>query len=1273
MATTLEIWRTGGGSYTDYSNWLYDVPLKTHPLNQPQTFEFSLTNGVAGLVVPEAGNRVRFTTGAWGVTFVGYALNTPELEVLGADKTGAAVYGYKLKCIDESVRLEWNCSSVFPALQPFVNQYQGQIVKGLIAALGGGYTTTNVDNGILIPYFRVKPEESFWDAVRRLSDRTNMKLWFSNGAANYKSYGDAAFSPSPAESDSQFNPYNLSVSPVDNPVFNDVTGVGNPEPQTFAREHFVGDGITAAFPLKMVPFGAASSILQADDWTEAVIDANRWTETDVNSLISLNAGSLRFLGGPVATGSRLTAVQGLEIAGKVELRAGRFRFTGANNAILGGLFSSDTGALADCVAGFRATPSGANTVLQPIVSGAVAGPTYQVVAGKSYNLVIVVDCSQAVRRRRPFFSLATSFGGENVAADARVSFYVLEIVDGDPDSLSNAANTVISHTATITNIQQFLLFTLLSGPMNGSDSVNMVCNFTYIHKPVQCEVWTRVSGASSWKRERLGDKAQPDIRCAVNATQQSAQVIFVAGQEPAQSERVRVVYRGAGLARARVKKASSITAEASKSGDSGVRSAVLSQQQPPARDTSELERQIQAYIDDATTPLYSGTWTFDSKLYSVGSVLVPGRVITVNAPTRYASFTALVTEVKQKFECFDKDGTTEIFRFDVTFGPLLRLQDEQENFLPAEDAMVGPLDSVTQMSAVDTANIGTNFAADVPEADFDLTLTASSVEIDAGRNPTAAYDVRKTDEAWGSASTLNRMFATTSRIFGVPRSSRDVCAYLRDASSLTRDTPTFRQKVQVNQPSGNQAKWTYTLGTVQAGSLLVYAWRPHGGTVAGITDTQGNTWVQLYASFWYALNCKAGATTVTVAFTGNSDQQGTVAEYSGVANIAPDVSADLASGTGMTATSTARVPTVDGDLILGWGFNATTNSPVYMAGGSFTLETGSNINAFLEDWVQPSAGSISASLSITTSVNWSIGIVAFKASVSASGNLSRYSSLVRVAYPLVPNRPLAQFDYSDLMNIKLKIDPAILTDVNAFGFEVRAKDNVTVVKRYGYLILTDADLTVNLTDVVRLSSKDAAATGSFGADAFLVTRHLDFYIYAWNLLGEYSGATHLLEDIPGPIAYNLAVDETAGKLTWSLTPSGTGGSEIMFVELTSPTASRFKVEVATDSGYTNVILTKIVTDKFIALDDENVLRPRWFRVTPGDAYGWGTALTLAHSHTPAAPVTNAGAAVNNTDNTYSIPAIPTPTTDITPDSSFSSWGDELKDRARKIYMDVNNY
>jgi len=195
-------------------------------------------------------------------------------------------------------------------------------------------------------------------------------------------------------------------------------------------------------------------------------------------------------------------------------------------------------------------------------------------------------------------------------------------------------------------------------------------------------------------------------------------------------------------------------------------------------------------------------------------------------------------------------------------------------------------------------------------------------------------------------------------------------------------TPTFQQVVEVDQPGGSSLTYAYVLpNNVLFGSLLVYAVRDNGGLPAtGVTDSRGNTWVKLYNTFWYALNCAAGPTTVTVTYASNNHEQGIIAEYSNVANLAPDASANIVGGTSNTATSASITPTVNGDLILAWAYNGTTNGPTYTAGAGFTLRSTGTHNACLEEQVQLTAAALTASLTINSSVAWDIGIVAFKAS-----------------------------------------------------------------------------------------------------------------------------------------------------------------------------------------------------------------------------------------------------------------------------------------------------
>ncbi len=960
MALSLEIWRTSAGAYTDYSAWLLSpdadpIVTRTHQLNDVQELQFVLADGLASFQVPEAGNRVRVITGTYPNFFTGYLTQTPKRELVGkAVGSNSPVYGYRCHALSEERRLEWQTELHFPTLPPFVNKYQGEIIKELISILGGGFTTTNVDNGILVPFFRVRPEEGFMDTVRRLSDRTNMKFWTSGGAAYYKTFDDSAFAPHPNETDPQFDPGALDIEPSQNPVFNDVVGLGGIESQAYVREYFLGDGISARFPLKFPLFGAESSKLLEDDFTGTAIDSSRWTETDPDALISVSANSLRFNGGPTSNNCRLTAKQGLEIAGVTELRAGRIRFGGATNAIIGGAFSADTGMLAQCVAGFRATPDGGQTQIQAIVSGSVAGPAFTTASGKTYQFVLTINCSEAVRRRRTFFSRANQFGGEDIAANAHLTFSVIEL----PDNESDAPVVKLSYTAAVAGIAQFLYYSIVAGPGNGTDSVNLTLNFSLLRKPIQVQLWTQraprfvglnldtwnagvpagwttggpslsgglseetsivVSGhaakitgdgttavrgyieqsASYLKpnrayrvrvamrktsgmaagvanvdlfsssggidttgvnvatsslntsyddyeddlttglasipsdlvlrvfldgtptngesvyvdeirirevpgQDRLGDKADPAARASIVVGAEGHELAFFKDAQPEPKEKIKIVYRAAGQARARVRRDSSVAAESAKSGDSGVRAGILPDVQPLPRDAVELERAIQAYVDDRTSPVYEGNWTYNTISYPPSAEPVPGRFITIDAPTRHAAFDALVTEVTSRF--VNKPvGGNEIIEHDISFGTVSRLENVLDEIAPPEESLRGAFDTLVQQEIVEFADVGTAFAADRPDADFSGALTASTVEIDAGAAPDSAYEVRKTDAGWGKAQTLNDILSSdpTTQVFTVPRATRDLAVLLKnkDGAGLVSRYPSVIRLVYPLPPN----------------------------------------------------------------------------------------------------------------------------------------------------------------------------------------------------------------------------------------------------------------------------------------------------------------------------------------------------------------------------------------------------------------------------------------------------------------------------------------
>ena len=809
MPTKIEIWRTGGGAYVDYTAWLWggDRTLftKTHAINEPQELEFALQDGVASFLIPEAGNRVKLTTTAYGVTFVGYLAQTPIKE----PSAQGPIYIYRCRALSEEMRLEWHRAAKFNTLPPFLNKYQGEIISELITILGGGLTTTNVDNGILIPFFRVRPEETFKEVVQRLSDKTNMKFWTANGAAWYKAFNDSAFTPAPNEADPQYKPDDLDAHPMYNPVYNDVLAVGAIEPQAYVREYFLADGFTGKFRLKFALFGAESSKLLEDDFTGTAIDANRWTETDADGILSVATNSLTLNGGATSAISRLTAKEGMEIGGKLELRAGRIRFDAASDCIVGGLFSSDTGALAQCIAGFRCTPSGGQTQIQSIVSGSVTGTTYTTVADKTYQFLVSVDASPSLRRRRQFNSLQNVYGGEDITCDARVTFSVTELSDNESDD----PNSVLTHSSTISSIQQFLLYTVIAGPVVLTNSVNAKVNFTLLRKAIEAELLTKKTTDSDYVRRRLGDKADPEATASVVAGTEGHELAFFEDRIPDAKEKIKLVYRAAGQARARVRKDASISSEASKAGDDGVRMAVLPKIQPEPRDAAELEWAIQAFIDDHTSALYEGTWQFNNKSYTIASEPTPGRFITISETSRYPAFSGFVTKVESSF--IAKDASADLIEHIATFGVLSSLESIKQQFETPEEALKGSLDTLVDVQSIEFNDVGSTVAADRPEADFTGTVTSTTVGIDTGAAPTSSYEVRKTDSAWGTSSTINLISTPATQTFTVPRSSRDLVVYIKNkdgSGNLPRYPTVIRLVYPLPPPALNSLGPLYKWG-----------------------------------------------------------------------------------------------------------------------------------------------------------------------------------------------------------------------------------------------------------------------------------------------------------------------------------------------------------------------------------------------------------------------------------------------------------------------------
>lgn len=222
---------------------------------------------------------------------------------------------------------------------------------------------------------------------------------------------------------------------------------------------------------------------------------------------------------------------------------------------------------------------------------------------------------------------------------------------------------------------------------------------------------------------------------------------------------------------ARVQDLNSIAAHHNGS-DSGRRSYVRRLKQPSAPTSIDCENAAVALLDDAVQPAWSGEYRVISDFLPDGDVL-PANAVQISAPSRGASFTAIVWEVDlqvvslrdDRCECllrFSNDAAKPLaFSFEsmVLLAPLTRIYT---NTTPSSSLYLPPL------TAAQVTNV-----------------IATEITVDAGIAPLAGggIEVRRSDGGWGSGSDGNLAGRFYTQIFNLPRLSRVQGYYLRQYDS----------------------------------------------------------------------------------------------------------------------------------------------------------------------------------------------------------------------------------------------------------------------------------------------------------------------------------------------------------------------------------------------------------------------------------------------------------------------------------------------------------
>lgn len=694
---------------------------------------------------------------------------------------------------------------------------------------------------------------------------------------------------------------------------------------------------------------------------------------------------------------------------------------------------------------------------------------------------------------------------------------------------------------------------------------------------------TTSGGGVSHKSSVLGTKnfnaGQATLEFFKNSTSQVTQV-------PQPGDIVLLRYRSAGAAMARVQNRTSVATEASEWGDLGIRSITKTDLKPLPRSSYEAELAAAAIVLNNGYQHYQGTYGCDSQYTSTAEPM-PGRFITFqNLPSQFPSLQAeVITQVTTKL-MGSSPTLNEYFKHEVTFGHADWTRQLLATFTNPTSVFM-PRDTTEVPDYIDATSVGNTVLQDVWGATLN-SWDANYLYFNTNQAPPSGggFEVRYTDVGWGCDPGKNLVGRFYTQDFRVPRNVRGKLVWVR-----AFDT---RNKILWSE---DLTKWTQNATTT---------------TNAKQTDPDGNTSTISTVSFGANANVanRTGLPAANQTFVFSVDVKGT-------------------AGTQVSLAVSDYVSQVFGNQV----FTLSGNWQRFSISGSIPSGNTGTLNPYIGTANGVTLQLTRASLELGTTSE----TVYCKTRETAYGATSRFSAGVHVAFPMVPPSPTATADISDPLHPVLTVTlPSSTSDNSAYGiaglnnsgpsladvwgYEIRASDNSTVLQ---HVDLTDASSTLTYT-------YDNSSSPS---------RSLKFFVYTYNLLGEYSTSTYEVDiTLSQPSCSTLGVDEATKSLWWTTSePAGVGQVQYILAE------------IATDSGYTNIVLSKKVLATYLALSDQDFFEQRYFRVTPYDVIGAGTNTTAAHVYNPSAVAELNG----NEVTTVAAPA--TPTTDPTVPTAMKDW------------------
>ncbi len=758
----LQIDNLDGNGAIDYSMAIDGLkpPQVVRKLNVPAELQCSLLADGPEFVAPANGARITLAKTSGQDVFTGYLSKPPAFEYLGWGERGP-VYRYNLVALSDESVLD---RKRLPTRSPFVARTAGNALRQLTQdLLPGVFDTTAVQDVDVLASYIPNPQLTWSQHALALALQCRGSYRAMNGTLMFAPVDAAVYTLN--ETDTNFSPQGLNLLPVDGLV-NDVTVVGEIEPEAYVKDYFVGDGLTLKFYLSQTPFRSTSLTLFDEEYTDATLDVTRWNVTDPAHAVAVNNGQLQVAGGTGADGATTVAfVEQIELGGATVLQHGDVSFGAGSTGVLGGLYPGAV-SIAGCFAGFQITPNGTLSNIQALVNGVATGAVFNTVAGHLYALTTRLYALEMFRREQTFHSPAnpagSGVGGAAVSADVRV---VLEVHDIDPTNpATQVAPSTVLYDNVISSAPGYCTYALIN-------AANMQCEiaFTQVTQAADTEVRSALPG-QGYNTQLVGALAD-GAACTIDS---GPSLDFFTAYVPAPNQLIEVRYRGRGRSMTRVTNPASIAAQHN-GADDGIRGVLRHVKEPMARTSVDCENAALTILGRATAVAWAGEYdTWSDFLPGAASDIFPGDALQVNAATRGAAFQATVREVNIVVNDFADEHCSYKIKFADDNAKELAFQFDAAN-----------LANLPDVSTLINTQVGNVYLADLTAAEI-TQVGSTTLSVDAGIAPPSGggVEVRWSDQGWGPANNQNLVGRFATEGFTIPRLSRVQTCYLRqyDAS-----------------------------------------------------------------------------------------------------------------------------------------------------------------------------------------------------------------------------------------------------------------------------------------------------------------------------------------------------------------------------------------------------------------------------------------------------------------------------------------------------------